>query len=200
MADLDRLPLVLSSGLSVTWRQQASSDDQVQHGDGVVTAAGASRWLSCGQALAVAFGGVGEVEFVPVAVVPVEPFGYPADVQSGAQDPVLDVAGHFSNAAPLVVGDRAGLGFPELGSYLLGESLALGAHALLAGPDFECDLVDGQGGDEEAEQGTRRSWRSAITMPADEAKSAPDQRRQRRSARRSGAGGGRPIPGSVPGR
>ena len=62
-----------------------------------------------------AFGGVGEVELIAVAVVPVEPFGYADGVQASAQDPVLDVAGDFPDAAPFGVADRAGPGVPEFG-------------------------------------------------------------------------------------
>jgi hypothetical protein len=63
-----------------------------------------------------AFGGVCEVEVVPVPISPVEPFGYPADVQPGAQDPVLDIAGHVPRASPFGVTDRSGAGGPEFHS------------------------------------------------------------------------------------
>src|SRR6185369_2574909 len=121
---------------------------------------------------AVAFGGVGKVEFVPVPVPSVVPFWYPAYVEPGSQDTVLYVAGYFSEAAPVGVADRSGAGVPEFGGYRVVESLAFGGDALLACPYLQGDLVDGKGGDEEAEEGAD-DGRVGDEYASDEAEPAP---------------------------
>ena len=55
------------------------------------------------------FRSVGEVKFVAVAVVPVEPLGYADGVKAGAKDPVLNVAGNFSYSMPFGIADGSRL-------------------------------------------------------------------------------------------